>query len=89
MAQKHRKSNKKRFQSRIYVYLNKVKLNLDPVGAMWVPVKGKYVVKLDILMSCYQTHGEVVQSLHQFDYGIVVLGKEGVELQCIINNAHI
>lgn len=32
-------------------------------------------MKLDILVSCYQTHGQVVQSLHQFDYGVVVLKK--------------
>lgn len=52
---------------------------MNAVGATWVPVESKYIVKLDILMSCYQTHGQVVQSLHQFDYGIVVLRKEGAE----------
>lgn len=62
---------------------------MNAVGATWVPVESKYIVKLDILMSCYQTHGQVVQSLHQFDYGIVVLRKEGAELQYIIYHFHI
>lgn len=56
----------------------------ETAGAVYVPVEGKYVVKLDIRMSCYQTHGQVVQSLHQIDYGIIVLEKKGVELQSII-----
>lgn len=43
------------------------------------PVEGKYVVELDILMSRHQTHGQVVQSLHQFDDGIIVLGNTRVE----------
>lgn len=44
-------------------------------------------MKCDILMSRHQTHGQVVQRLHQFDYGIVVLRREGAGLQCIINRA--
>lgn len=39
-------------------------------------------------MSCDQTHGQVVQRLHQFDYGIVVLRKDSAELQYIIYHSH-
>lgn len=64
------------------VYLRLLaKHNMSAVGVIWVPVQSKYIVELDILMSSHQTHGQVVQSLHQFDHGIVVLRKEGAELQ--------
>lgn len=46
-----------------------------PIRHICVPVQSKYIVKLDILVPCYHTHRQVVQSLHQFDYGIIVLKK--------------
>lgn len=55
--------------------------------AVWVPVQSKYIMELDILMSRHQTHGQVVKRLHQFDYGIVVLRREGAGLRCVINSA--
>lgn len=60
---------------------------MNAVGAIGVPVQSKHIMKLYILMSCYQTHGQVVQSLHQFDYGIVVLRRRGCRI--IIYHCHV